>query len=198
MSYYLAHLDRHKNAEWRESSPTRQLHLSDSARLRMGKTAVKYFMYIYGILTSEFDTKNEWQQAKFPNSRRQMLRAWHQHQAAMAAEMQAENVLEEDVIPAPVEEADEIPAVAAEMVEAAENPLPMLEGAERKEPAETAKEAVIPEMAELQAREEGEISNDSVLDLLDLEDISSDDDPTSASSTRLMRRTRTLSSSSSP
>ena len=37
----------HRAGEWREQRPVQQLHLSDEARLRMGRSCVKYFQKIY-------------------------------------------------------------------------------------------------------------------------------------------------------
>ena len=67
-------LDRHREWEWREEEVENMLHLKDSTRLRMGKSAMKYFLYAYGILRSEYASKAEWHNAMFPNSRRKRAR----------------------------------------------------------------------------------------------------------------------------
>ena len=40
----------HAQEDWREWRPANQLHLSDRVRIRMGKSTVRYFQAIYGIL----------------------------------------------------------------------------------------------------------------------------------------------------
>jgi hypothetical protein len=40
----------HREHDWREQHPGDQLHLADSVRLRMGRSVIRYFQAIYGIL----------------------------------------------------------------------------------------------------------------------------------------------------
>ena len=45
----LAGTDPIRNGHGREDEDTRKLHLSDAARLRMGRASVRYFQAMYGI-----------------------------------------------------------------------------------------------------------------------------------------------------
>ena len=45
----LESLKSHREHQWREVDPARQLHFDDGVRLRMGRSVVKYFKAVYGI-----------------------------------------------------------------------------------------------------------------------------------------------------
>ena len=54
---FMEGLQSHDPLAWREKNRKKQLHLSDSERLRMGRAVVKYFMAIYGLLESNTPRK---------------------------------------------------------------------------------------------------------------------------------------------
>ena len=55
----LAGTDQIRNGQWREDEDTRKLHLSDAARLRMGRACVGYFLALNGITPCLAPTKEE-------------------------------------------------------------------------------------------------------------------------------------------
>ena len=57
-------LSRHRPAQWREDHFLDQLHPSDPVRLRMGTAVGRYFRCLYGIELMEYNSKQEWHEAK--------------------------------------------------------------------------------------------------------------------------------------
>ena len=57
-------LTRHRPAQWREDHFLDQLHPSDPVRLRKGTAVGRYFRCLYGIELIEYNSKQEWHEAK--------------------------------------------------------------------------------------------------------------------------------------
>ena len=47
-----------RDKEWREDNHDRMLHLSDKARIRMGRSCIKYFKVLYGVIICYAPSKN--------------------------------------------------------------------------------------------------------------------------------------------
>ena len=47
-----------RDKEWREDKHERMLHLSDGARIRMGRSCIKYFTVLYGVVVCYAPSKN--------------------------------------------------------------------------------------------------------------------------------------------
>ena len=56
-----ASMPRHREQDWREKKMSRKLHLSDTVRLRMGKSVVRYFMGRYNMIPNR---ENRWKSDK--------------------------------------------------------------------------------------------------------------------------------------
>jgi len=65
----MGNLPGHRHNQWREETVTDMLHLNDATRLRMGRSCVRYFLALYGLI----DLNPPAEPARFPKSQGQKL-----------------------------------------------------------------------------------------------------------------------------